>query len=42
MKVGTTLNCPELFILLDISQEGNIVLFLVEQIERISRLDDKF
>ena len=36
---GATLNRPELFKLLDIAQEGDIVL--VEQIDRISRLDDK-
>ncbi|MFK7974356.1 MAG: hypothetical protein AB8B66_05800 [Rickettsiaceae bacterium] len=30
----------ELFRLLDIAQEGDIIL--VEQIDRISRLDDKF
>jgi DNA invertase Pin-like site-specific DNA recombinase len=34
-----TLNRPELFRLLDIAQEGDIVL--VEQIDRISRLDDR-
>ena len=36
---GATLNRPELFRLLDIAQEGDIIL--VEQIDRISRLDDK-
>ena len=36
---GATLNRPELFRLLDIAQENDIIL--VEQIDRISRLDDQ-
>lgn len=36
---GATLNRPELFRLLDIAQPDDIIL--VEQIDRISRLNDK-